>query len=332
MRVTIAEVARRARVSKATVSRVLNNKGDVDAKTAIRVREVIAATGYTPSARAVGLAKGRTQTVGMLVPGLTWPWMGDVLQGVADVLEARGYGLLLNTMNRGSDSLTQLARHVSANAFDGLLLVEPPDTLSYITTLHEDGLPMVMIDDRGHHPEFPSVATSNFEGAEEAATHLLKTGRRRLAMITGPSEFGCTRLRVEGFRAALDEAGVRLDHRLMTEGDFTREGGVTGIRDILDAGVPFDGVFAHNDLMAVGVLDGLRAAGRAVPEDVAVVGFDDIAVAEHTQPALTTVRQPSRKMGEAAAAMLLDHLAGQPLPDEPLIVPTSLVIRDSAPA
>lgn len=332
MRVTIAEVARRARVSKATVSRVLNNKGDVDATTAIRVREVIAATGYTPSARAVGLAKGRTQTVGMLVPGLTWPWMGDVLQGVADVLEARGYGLLLNTMNRGADSLTQFSKHVSANAFDGLLLVEPPDTLSYITQLHEDGLPMVMIDDRGHHPEFSSVATSNYEGAADAAAHLLTTGRSRLAMITGPNHFGCTRQRVDGFRATLDNAAVRFDGRLVIEGDFTRDAGVVAIREILQSGLAFDAVFAHNDLMAVGVLDGLRAAGRGVPDDVAVVGFDDIAVAAHTQPALTTVRQPSREMGEAAAALLLDHLAGEPLPDEPLIVPTSLVVRESAPA
>ena len=181
MRVTIAEVARRARVSKTTVSRVLNNKDDVDAATAIRVREVIAATGYTPSARAVGLAKGRAQTVGMLVPGLTWPWMGDVLQGVSDVLEARGYGLLLNTMNRGAESLAQFARHVSANAFDGLLVVEPPDTLSYVTSLHESGLPVVMIDDRGHHPGFPSVATSNRTGAEDAAGHLIEIGRTRLA-------------------------------------------------------------------------------------------------------------------------------------------------------
>ncbi|HEU5470449.1 MAG TPA: LacI family DNA-binding transcriptional regulator [Actinophytocola sp.] len=329
MRVTIAEVARRARVSKATVSRVLNNKGDVDASTAIRVREVIAATGYTPSARAVGLAKGRAQTVGMLVPSLTWPWMGDVLQGVADVVEARGYGLLLNTMNRGGDSLTQFARHVSANAFDGLLLIEPPDTLSYITRLHENGLPVVMIDDRGHHPGFPSVATSNREGASDAAAHLLGTGRRRLAMITGPAEFGCTRDRIDGFRTILDSAGVEFDRRLQVEGDFTRAGGDVAIRHMLATGIEFDAVFAHNDLTAVGVLDALRAAGRTVPDDVAVVGFDDIPVAAHTQPALTTVRQPSREMGEKAAAMLLSLLAGETLPEEPWIVPTSLVIRES---
>ncbi|MFL6140309.1 MAG: LacI family DNA-binding transcriptional regulator [Labedaea sp.] len=331
MRVTIAEVARRARVSKTTVSRVLNNKGDVDAATAIRVREVIAATGYAPSARAVGLARGRTQTVGMLVPSLTWPWIGDVLQGVADVLEAQGYGLLLNTVNRGADSLTQFARHVSANAFDGLLLIEPPEAMGYITTLHESGLPMVMIDDRGYHPGFPSVATSNREGARDAAAHLLAAGRTRLAMISGPTEFGCTRDRIAGFRVGLADAGVAFDERLLVEGDFTRQGGLAAIRQLLGSGVAFDGLFAHNDLTAVGVLDGLREIGRAVPGDVAIVGFDDIPVAAHVQPPLTTVRQPSREMGEAAAAMLLSHLAGDPLPDAPLIVPTSLVIRDSAP-
>lgn len=329
MRVTIAEVARRARVSKTTVSRVLNNKGDVDAATAIRVREVIAATGYTPSAGAVGLARGRTQTVGMLVPGLTWPWMGDVLQGVADVLEARGYGLLLHTVNRGEQSLTQFQRHVSANAFDGLLLVEPPDTLSYITSLHAQGLPVVMIDDRGHHPGFPSVATSNDKGASDAAAHLLALGRRRLAMVTGPAEFGCTRDRTAGFLGTARDA---FDPALSVEGDFTRGGGQAAVEELLAKGVEFDGVFAHNDLMAVGVLDGLRAAGRSVPADVAVIGFDDISIAEHTQPALTTIRQPSREMGEAAATMLLAHLAGETPPEDPQVVPTSLVIRESAPA
>jgi LacI family transcriptional regulator len=323
MRVTIAEVARRARVSKATVSRVLNNRGEVDAATAIRVREVIAATGYTPSARAVGLARGRAQAVGMLVPGLTWPWMGAVLQGVADVLEARGYGLLLHTVNQGEESLTRFARHVSASAFDGLLLVVPPDALAYATSLHESGLPVVMIDDRGHHPGFPSVATTNAAGGADAATHLLSLGRTRLAMVTGPAEFGCTRDRSAGFRTVAGDV-------VTVEGDFTRDGGQAAVEELLATGVPFDGVFAHNDLTAVGVLDGLRAAGRKVPDDVAVVGFDDIDIAAHTSPALTTIRQPSREMGEAAATMLLAHLAGEAPPSEPLVLPTSLVVRESA--
>lgn len=331
MRVTIAEVARRARVSKATVSRVLNDKSDVDASTAIRVREVIAATGYIPSAGAVGLARGRTRTVGMLVPGLTWPWMSEVLQGVADVLEAAGYGLLMHTMNRGADSLTQFARHVSSNAFDGLLLVEPLDTLSYITKLHREGLPVVMIDDRGHHPEFPSVITTNREGAASVARHLLTTGRTRMAVVTGPPAFGCTQERLDGFAKALDEAGSTLDERLVVEGDFTPESGHEGVAQLRATGLPFDAVFAHNDFMASGVLAGLRAAGISVPGEVAVVGFDDIPIAAHTSPPLTTVRQPAREMGETAAAMLLSHLDGAELRSEPRIVPTTLVVRGSAP-
>ena len=118
----------------------------------------------------------------------------------------------------------------------------------------------------------------------------------------------------------------------MVEGDFTRGGGQAAVEELLAAGLAFDAVFAHNDLMAVGVLDGLSAAGRAVPDDVAVIGFDDISIAAHTRPALTTVRQPSREMGEAAATMLLDNLNGTDLPADPHVVPTSLVIRESAPA
>jgi len=125
MPITIADVASRAGVSKTTVSRVLNGKGELDASTANRVREVIDELGYVPSARAVNLARGRTRVVGMLVPSLTWPWMGDVLQGAVDVLESEGYGLLLFTCNRGDESMRQFATQVSAKSFDGLLVIEP---------------------------------------------------------------------------------------------------------------------------------------------------------------------------------------------------------------
>jgi LacI family transcriptional regulator len=324
MRVTIAEVARRARVSKTTVSRVLNDKADVDAATSRRVREVIAETGYVPSARAVGLASGRTQTIGMLVPVLTWPWMSEVLQGIVDTLEAHGYGLLLYTMNRGAVSLAQFEKHVSSNAFDGLVVVEPPNSLDYITALHASGLPVVMIDDRGRHPQFPSVATTNRAGARSVAQHFLDRGRSRVAVITGPAEFGCTQERLDGFKD-------RLDPKLLLEGDFTRESGTLAVSTWLGGDVEFDAVFAHNDLMAAGALRGLRDAGRLVPDDVAVVGFDDLPIASDTQPSLTTVRQPVKEMGETAATMLLEHLAGKALPEAPQIVPTSLIIRESSP-
>src|SRR3954452_590241 len=181
--ITIADVAARAKVSKTTVSRVLNGKGELDESTAARVRKVIEELGYVPSARAVGLARGRTRVVGMLVPALTWPWMGEVLQGVVDVLETEGYGLLLFTCNRGEESMRQFASQVSASSFDGLLVIEPEGTMDYIEELHTRGLPVVLIDDRGHQPLFPSVATTNRNGAEDAAQHLFDQGRRNPVVV-----------------------------------------------------------------------------------------------------------------------------------------------------
>ncbi|MET8401054.1 LacI family DNA-binding transcriptional regulator [Streptomyces sp900116325] len=324
MRVTIADVAREAGVSKTTVSRVINAKGEVDGSTAARVREVIAQLGYVPSSGAVGLARGSSRTVGMLVPSLTWPWMGEVLQGVVDTVEAADYGLLLFTCNRGAESVERFTSQVSARAFDGLVVVEPENTLDHLTALHRGGLPIVLIDDRGHHPEFPSVVTTNHEGGASAARHLLAAGRTRPLVLTGPQHFGCVRDRLDGFRTVLPTD-------LVVHGDFTERSGRQAVEQLLSAGTQFDSVFAHNDISAAGVLRALRAAGRSVPDDIAVVGFDDIPMAEHTEPPLTTVRQPTRQMGETAARLLLSHLGGTATPDGPVVLPTELVVRLSAP-
>jgi LacI family transcriptional regulator len=324
MRVTIADVAREAGVSKTTVSRVVNAKAEVDGSTAARVREVIAQLGYVPSSGAVGLARGSSRTVGMLVPSLTWPWMGEVLQGVVDTVEAADYGLLLFTCNRGAESVRRFTGQVSARAFDGLLVVEPENTLDHLTALHRGGLPIVLIDDRGHHPEFPSVVTTNREGGAAAARHLLAAGRTSPLVITGPQHFGCVRDRLDGFRTVLPTD-------LVVHGDFTERSGRLAVEQLLSSGAEFDSVFAHNDISAAGVLRALRAAGRSVPDDIAVVGFDDIPMAEHTEPPLTTVRQPTRRMGETAAQLLLSHLGGTPVPEAPVVLPTELVVRHSAP-
>ena len=329
MSITIADVAARAGVSKTTVSRVLNGKGELDLRTAERVRQVIAELGYVPSARAVGLARGRTRIVGMLVPSLTWPWMGEVLQGAVDVVESEGYGLLLFTFNRGEESMHQFASQVSAQSFDGLLVIEPEGTLTYIEQLHARGLPVVLIDDRARRPQFPSVATTNRAGGECAARHLLELGRRRPLVITGVERFGCTHERLDGFRDTYAEAGFELDPRLVFEGDFTHASGRRGVQYALDQRLEFDAIFAHNDLSAGGAIQAVRETGRNVPNDVSVVGFDDIPYAEHTEPPLTTVHQPMRQMGQAAARMLMGYFGGTPLPAEPQVLPTTLIVRSS---
>jgi LacI family transcriptional regulator len=329
MPITIADVAAQAGVSKTTVSRVLNGKGELDIATATRVRRVIDELGYVPSARAVGLARGRTRIVGMLVPSLMWPWIGDVVQGAVDVLESDSYGLLLFTCNRGEESMRQFATHVSAKSFDGLLVIEPENQLGYIAELHERGLPVVLIDDRGHQPQFPSVSTTNRDGGVAVARHLIGIGRRRPLVITGIDAFGCTQERLDGFRAEYAAIGVHLDPDRIVEGDFTFDCGRLAVKRALADGLEFDAIFAHNDLSAVGAMLAVRESGRRVPDDIAVVGFDDVPAAAHADPPLTTVRQPLRQMGAAAARMLLAHFAGAPMPMEPNVIPTTLVVRGS---
>lgn len=325
----MADVASRAGVSKTTVSRVLNGKDDLDPATAARVRQVIEELGYVPSAGAVSLARGRTRVVGMLVPSLTWPWVGEVLQGVVDVVEAEGYGLLLFSASRGEESILRFASKVSAKSFDALVVIEPEGTLEYLAELHRKGMPVVLIDDRGHRPEFPSVSPTNREGGASAARHLLGLGRRHPVVVTGPEGLGCTQDRLDGFRSVYDEAGIALAPGAVVGGDFTFEGGREAIRGLLAAGIRFDAVFAHNDLSAAGALRALSEASLRVPQDVAVVGFDDVPLASYTEPPLTTVRQELRQMGETAARMLMSFFDGTSLPTAPVTLETTLIVRGS---
>lgn len=330
MPITMADVARRAGVSKTTVSRVLNGKDDLDPGTAARVRQVVEELGYVPSAGAVSLARGRTRVIGMLVPSLTWPWVGEVLQGVVDIVESEGYGLLLFSASRGEESILRFASKVSAKSFDGLVAIEPEGTLEYLAELHRKGLPVVLIDDRGHRPEFPSVSPTNREGGASAARHLLELGRRCPVVVTGPEGLGCTQDRLLGFAEVYDEAGAPVDRSWIVDGDFTFEGGREAIRRLLAAGAQFDAVFAQNDLSAAGALRALLDASLRVPDDVAVVGFDDVPLASYTEPPLTTVRQELRGMGETAARMLLSCFDGTEMPSTPVVLPTTLVVRGSS--
>ncbi|WP_055523721.1 LacI family DNA-binding transcriptional regulator [Streptomyces graminilatus] len=329
MAVTIADVAARAGVSKTTVSRVLNDKGEINATTVLKVREAISELGYVPSAGAVGLARGSTRVIGMLVPEMSWPWTGTVVQAVVDTLEREGFGMRLLTCNRGEASLRRLGAQVAAKSFDGLLVIEPEGTLGYIQELYESGLPVVLIDDRGHRPGFPYVETTNREGGAQAARHLLDIGRRRPLVVTGPESYGCTRERLAGFVDAFAEAGITLDERTVTSGGFQFEGGRAAVRRALADGTAFDAVFAHNDASAAGVLVGLREAGLEIPRDVAVVGFDDVELASYTYPALTTIRQPMREMGESAVRLLLERVRSSPQVSTSCSLATSLVIRGS---
>jgi LacI family transcriptional regulator len=329
-RPTINDIARRVGLSKASVSRALNGKQDVDSATRKRVVELAARMGYVPSASARALSRGRSNCLGLLVPSLTWPWMLEILRGVAEEIERSGYSLILYTTAGGADSERAfMSQVVPAGAVEGLALVIPPGMLDYIGRLAKRGLPVVVIDDRGHHPEFPTVATTNVEGGRSAARHLIERGRRTIAMVNGPVDFGCDQDRLEGYRQVLEDAGIRYDAGLVANCDFTQAGGASAMTRLLQANPQVDAVFAANDLMAFGVLQALREAGRTVPDDVAVVGFDDIPAAALTHPPLSTVHQPLYDMGRTAAAMVMAGIGGEDIAGR-VELPTRLVVRGTS--
>jgi LacI family transcriptional regulator len=286
--------------------------------------------GYVPSATARALSNGRSNCLGLLVPSLTWPWILEVLRGVAEEIERSGYSLMLYTTASGADSERAFMSQVlPAGAVDGLALVIPPGMLDYIGRLAKGGLPVVVIDDRGHRQEFPTVATTNVEGGRTATQHLVEIGRRRIAMLNGPLDYGCNRDRLEGYKSALQQAGIHFDPRRVTNGDFAEGGGASSMEDLLESDPRLDAVFVANDLMAFGAMRALRSAGRRVPDDVAVVGFDDLPASAMTHPPLTTVRQPLYEMGRTAATMVMAAVRGESIPNR-IELPTSLVVRGSS--
>lgn len=327
--VTISEIARRANVSKTTVSRVLNGRPDVDERTAERVRRLVAELGYVPSANARALANGRARCIGLLVPSLELPWFLELLRGVADEAEAAGYTLALHTVARGESSLATFASQVAARVIDGLVAVTPHGLRGYLAVLIERRFPVVLIDDETHGLDAPLVWATDRAGGASATSHLLGQGKAPVAAITGPLDSIGSRLRFDGYREALAAAGSPMDPTLVREGDWTIAGGAAAMADLLKARPDVRGVFAANDLMAIGALRAAHAAGREVPGHLAVVGYDDIPVASQTIPALTTVRQPLYEMGRDAARRVLESIGNGAAPANPTIHPTTLVVRES---
>lgn len=329
-RPTIRDVARRAQVSKTTVSRVLNGKPDVDPATTELVRAVVEEMGYVPSASAVSLARGRAHSIGLLAPALSRPWVLEVLRGVAEGIETTDYSLTLFTTSRSEASMQNLRNLLRSQALDGLAVMQPPWHSNPVTDLPADGTPVVLIDDRNTHPNIPSVGSADHDGIIEAVQHFASLGRGEIAMISGPIEIDCYRERLASFREACALVGLRPRANLICEAlDDSHRAGYLAAGKLLARGARFDALFVSNDAMALGALRRLRAEGVGVPGDVAICGFDDIAAARYADPPLTTVYNPLYEMGGRAVRMLLDACNGTPLPAEPQILPTRLVARAS---
>ncbi|WP_329295975.1 LacI family DNA-binding transcriptional regulator [Streptomyces sp. NBC_01455] len=333
-RPTLNEVAARAGVGRGTVSRVINGSPKVSEQARAVVEKAIAELGYVPNLAARSLVTRRTHAVALVVPEaetrlFSEPYFSAIIRGVSARLSTAGMQLLL-VLVRDDEDHAQLASYLTAQRVDGVLMVavHSEDTLPDL--LDDLAVPTVLAGRRNDLENVGHVRADNSGGAQIAVQHLLDKGRRAIATITGPLDMDVARARLAGYREALRNAGITVDERLISHGNFTEEGGRVAMRELLQAHPDLDAVFAASDVMASGAVLELRAHGLRVPHDVAVVGFDDSIVARHTDPPLTSVRQPIEEMGSTMANLLLDEIGQRGAGHREVVLPTELVLRDSA--
>ena len=317
-KLTIRDIARLAGVSTTTVSRTLNHKPDVDPETRERIMRIINDHRYVPSGTASRLAGGRSRLVGVMAPSLTWPLMPNILQGIAEVIEQTAYELVLYSISHRTDRSGLIDRILATELIDGLIALYPDgisrvessdlaerEASNHLLEVYQQGFPVVILDDQSLHTGIPWIGPDNRIGAYEAVRHLIRLGHRRIAHIQGPAQYQCSYDRLTGYRQALEEAGITLDPALVVQGDFTTPGGQAAADGLLSAAERPTAIFAANDQMAYGAMLAVDACGLRVPDDLAVIGFDDIAMFAPVRPALTSVRQPFQEMGKRAAETLL---------------------------
>jgi DNA-binding LacI/PurR family transcriptional regulator len=333
-KLTLERVAELAGVSRSTASRVINGQDGVRPEVRRRVLDVVELTGFVPHAAARSLAGQRSRILGLAIRETTEqvfsdPYFAGLVQGVSEACNDHDQTLSLFLFQSPTEHDQLPARVLRTKLVDGLIVTATFVDDPLLWQLTETGIPFVVVGGVSN-PDIPTVDADNEGGARLAAEHLLAIGRRRIATITGPMRSGAAATRRVAFERALAAAGHPMDPRFIVESDFTEEGAYAATQLLL-AHEP-DAIFAFSDRMAVGVLRALRDAGRTVPGDVAVVGFDDLAPARASTPPLTTIRQEVEQAGVKAVQLLLERIQAPEAPARRVELPTRLVVRASTAA
>jgi LacI family transcriptional regulator len=313
-------------VSVATVSKVLNQRYGVAADTSARVKAVIDELGYEASLVAQSLRNHRTNVIGILVADLE-PFSTELLKGTADAIRGSGFELVVYSAGgRVGDHVGWERRYLSrlsGTLVDGAILVTP----TVIDVRY--GAPIVCVDPHTGPSDLPTIDSDNLRGAQLATEHLLALGHRKIAMLTGRADLQSARLREEGYRQAMAKAGVEVDERLVALGAYDQEVSAASARRLLTAPERPTAVFAANDISAIATVDTAVELGFRVPDDLSVVGFDNVPESALSSPSLTTVHQPIREMGQCAIELLIRLIRGETSDPLQLTLATSLVVRQS---
>ena len=329
LKVTIIQVAAEAGVSVGTAARVINNDAHVAPETRSRVSDVMARLGFVPNRQARSLAGGKTNTIGVLVPDLATAYIGEIMHGIDAELALSQLDLMLFTTHRTAAKEANYVANMVRGMVDGLLVVLPRNPADYTGTLTRRNFPFVLIDHQGNGEPCPAVGATNWQGAYNATEYLIKLGHTRIGFITGSMDLGAATDRLDGYKSALRIRHIPEDSRLVYEGTFFQPDGYAGACALLNLENPPTAIFASNDAMAMGAMDAVRSRGLRIPEDVSIIGFDDVPQAALVRPALTSVRQPLEQMGRIATQMLLDRLKDPEQESTRIELPTELIIRES---
>jgi LacI family transcriptional regulator len=326
-RTTLAEIAAEAGVSLPTVSKVVNGRPDVAPDTRALVEQLLGKRDYQrPSPR-----RGRRSgIIDLIFNGLDSPWAVEILRGVEDWCTEHAMGTAVSAVRHGRARPASWTSALASHDTDGVILVTSELTLPQLRQVRGEGIPLVVVDPVSlPDPDLPSVGATNWAGGLAATEHLAGLGHVRIGAITGPPGYLCSRARVDGYRSALERAGLKFDQALVRHGDFEHEGGFARGNELLDLEQPPTAIFAGSDQQALGVYEAARQRGLRIPQDLSVVGFDDLPAARWVSPPLTTVRQPLADMGRVAAGMLGDLIEGIPLHSQRVELSTELIVRES---
>ena len=327
--VTAKDVARRAGVSTATVSHVINETRYVSEELRARVLQAMQDLNYRPNVIARSLRCKRTKNIALIVPDVAYPLLAEVAKGVEDTSYELGYSAILCESNGDPHRESACIKLLLAKQVDGIVFVTAGEDSNRIQTLIEQGIPVVVCGSESPGVAVDTVIADDIGSGRRATDHLLQMGHRSIGCIAGPAGLYISEERMNGYRQAIEAHGSPWEKDLIIHGDFHCQGGYDAMMELLAREEPPTAVFACNDLMAMGAICAASKRRLRIPQDVAIIGCDDIALAAFTNPSLTTVAQPKQEMGAVAVKMLVSRIENSGRHPTRCVLPTELVIRDS---